>query len=191
VSISGLISQPGVVSSSGRSLTVKGLSFFASAVGPGTFAVLTSAECRSFLASGGTAPAVTTMAQFHANGIIGGASGAVAEAHAFRASNQGAAAMTDVYHFRSHAITAGANRRPFWEEGSDDDDGDGNAFYSNTRLFTLAVANVFGGGDGVLHIHDRRVAPTANPAAGGILYSEAGALKWRGSGGTITTIAPA
>lgn len=34
-------------------------------------------------------------------------------------------------------------------------------------------------------------APTANPVAGGYLYVEAGALKYRGSSGTVTTIAPA
>ena len=34
-------------------------------------------------------------------------------------------------------------------------------------------------------------APTASPAGGGQLYVEAGALKYRGSGGTITTVAAA
>jgi hypothetical protein len=34
-------------------------------------------------------------------------------------------------------------------------------------------------------------APVANLAGGGILYVEAGALKYRGSSGTITTIGPA
>ena len=34
-------------------------------------------------------------------------------------------------------------------------------------------------------------APTANLAGGGILYVEAGALKYRGSSGTITTSGPA
>ena len=34
-------------------------------------------------------------------------------------------------------------------------------------------------------------APTANLTGGGILYVEAGALKYRGSSGTITTIGPA
>lgn len=34
-------------------------------------------------------------------------------------------------------------------------------------------------------------APTANLTGGGILYVEAGAMKYRGSSGTITTIAPA
>lgn len=34
-------------------------------------------------------------------------------------------------------------------------------------------------------------APSANPVNGGYLYAEGGALKYRGSSGTITTIAPA
>jgi hypothetical protein len=34
-------------------------------------------------------------------------------------------------------------------------------------------------------------APSVNLAGGGILYVEAGALKYRGSSGTITTIGPA
>jgi hypothetical protein len=34
-------------------------------------------------------------------------------------------------------------------------------------------------------------APTVNLAGGGILYVESGALKYRGSSGTITTIGPA
>lgn len=33
--------------------------------------------------------------------------------------------------------------------------------------------------------------PTANPTGGGVLYVEAGALKYRGSSGTVTTIANA
>jgi hypothetical protein len=34
-------------------------------------------------------------------------------------------------------------------------------------------------------------APAANLTGGGILFVEAGALKYRGSSGTVTTIAPA
>lgn len=41
-----------------------------------------------------------------------------------------------------------------------------------------------------LHISNG-TAPTANPVGGGALYVEAGALKYRGSGGTITTVAVA
>lgn len=35
------------------------------------------------------------------------------------------------------------------------------------------------------------VSPSSNPVAGGYLYTEAGALKYRGSAGTVSTIAPA
>jgi len=49
----------------------------------------------------------------------------------------------------------------------------------------------FGKGQGVIAIANVSVAPSVNPAGGGILYVEGGALKYRGSNGTITTIAPA
>lgn len=48
-----------------------------------------------------------------------------------------------------------------------------------------------GGGQTVLAIQDATTVPSTNPTGGGVLYSEAGALKWRGSSGTVTTIAPA
>lgn len=40
-------------------------------------------------------------------------------------------------------------------------------------------------------IQDTGAVPSSNPASGGVLYTEAGALKYRGSGGTITTVAVA
>lgn len=43
---------------------------------------------------------------------------------------------------------------------------------------------------GVVSIQNT-TAPSTNPTGGGFLYSEGGALKWRGSSGTVTTIAPA
>jgi hypothetical protein len=48
----------------------------------------------------------------------------------------------------------------------------------------------FGGGSKVIFIGNG-TAPSSNPTAGGILYVEAGALKYRGSSGTVTTIAAA
>ena len=48
----------------------------------------------------------------------------------------------------------------------------------------------FGGGQRVAFMANG-VAPTSNPVGGGIFYVEGGALKYRGSAGTITTIAPA
>jgi hypothetical protein len=64
-----------------------------------------------------------------------------------------------------------------------------NAFAYN---FTLGQnAPSLGGGAGVQFIGNAATVPTSNPTGGGILYVEAGALKYRGSSGTVTTIAPA
>lgn len=49
----------------------------------------------------------------------------------------------------------------------------------------------FGGGQGVIAIANATLAPSVNPAGSGILYVEDGALKYRGSNGTVTEIAPA
>ena len=49
----------------------------------------------------------------------------------------------------------------------------------------------YGGGVGVVAIGNAVTPPTGNPAGGGILFSEDGALKWRGSSGTVTVLAPA
>jgi hypothetical protein len=49
----------------------------------------------------------------------------------------------------------------------------------------------WGGGVGVTFVGNCTTAPTANPVGGGLLYVEAGALKYRGSSGTVTTLAPA
>jgi hypothetical protein len=50
----------------------------------------------------------------------------------------------------------------------------------------------FGSANGVvISMKNVTAAPTTNPTGGGILYVEAGALKYRGSSGTVTTIAPA
>jgi hypothetical protein len=48
-----------------------------------------------------------------------------------------------------------------------------------------------GTGDLTTYIGNIAVAPTGNPVGGGILYCEGGALKFRGSAGTATTIANA
>ena len=49
----------------------------------------------------------------------------------------------------------------------------------------------FGGGQGVIAIANADVAPKESLAGAGILYVEDGALKYRGSNGTVTIIAPA
>ena len=55
----------------------------------------------------------------------------------------------------------------------------------------FGTTSPFGGGQGVIAIGNASVVPLVNPAGGGILYVEDGALKYRGSEGGIITIAPA
>jgi hypothetical protein len=55
----------------------------------------------------------------------------------------------------------------------------------------IRTTSQFGGGQGVMAIANATVAPSVNPAGGGILYVEDGALKYRGANGTVTVIAPA
>ena len=49
----------------------------------------------------------------------------------------------------------------------------------------------FGGGQGVIAIANAAAAPSVNPAGGGILCVQDGALKYRGSNGTVTVLASA
>jgi hypothetical protein len=100
------------------------------------------------------------------------------------------ATLTTVYGVRVQPQTTGDNRRPFQEEGTSvSADAHGNRFLSNTQFASLIGA--FGGGAGVIGIANRVTVPSTNPAGGGVLYAEAGSLRWRGSAGTITIIAPA
>ncbi|MFK0151212.1 hypothetical protein ACIQVK_03905 [Streptomyces sp. NPDC090493] len=58
---------------------------------------------------------------------------------------------------------------------------------TSLRLNTTSL----GAGVGVVALANATTVPSANPTGGGVLYAEAGALKWRGSSGTVTIIAPA
>lgn len=62
---------------------------------------------------------------------------------------------------------------------------------SNASVVFLHGASSTGGGLGVVAIANANTVPTTNPTGGGVLYVQSGALKYRGSSGTITTIAPA
>lgn len=65
------------------------------------------------------------------------------------------------------------------------------------RAIDIVLGNVslwnasFGGGSNVLSIGNATTVPTTNPTGWGILYVEWWALKYRGSSGTVTTIAAA
>lgn len=68
---------------------------------------------------------------------------------------------------------------------------------SNLTYLLLNVANMgiggssYGSGAGVIFIANATTVPTTNPSGGGILYCESGALKYRGSSGTVTTLGAA
>lgn len=57
----------------------------------------------------------------------------------------------------------------------------------NVGIRTIDMA----GGVGVIAIANATTAPASTPTGGGVLYVQAGALKYKGSSGTVTTIAPA
>lgn len=101
------------------------------------------------------------------------------------------AAVTTFRHLDLESITAGTNRQPINEAGTGGVSGDthGNALRSNTQFGSTTRS--FGSGDGVIGIANALTAPSTNPTGGGVLYASAGALVWRGSAGTVTTIAPA
>jgi hypothetical protein len=69
--------------------------------------------------------------------------------------------------------------------------------YTDVMYMKAGTQNVgfwtesFGSGVKVINIGNATTVPTTDPTGGGILYVEAGALKYRGSSGTSTTIANA
>lgn len=70
--------------------------------------------------------------------------------------------------------------------------GNGVTIDENLRL-NLGTGGTagLGGGSGVIGIRNCTTAPTTNPTAGGVLYVQSGALKYRGSSGTVTTLGAA
>jgi hypothetical protein len=72
----------------------------------------------------------------------------------------------------------------------------GNPIIRATAFFTTSIqmgsaSADLAGGSGVLGMRNAGAAPTGTPANGGVLYVNGGALKYVGSSGTVTTIAPA
>jgi hypothetical protein len=66
-----------------------------------------------------------------------------------------------------------------------------SSIFDNGSNVGIGVTSAFGNGVKVIGIANATTVPNADPSGGGVLYVEAGALKYRGSNGTITTIAPA
>jgi len=74
----------------------------------------------------------------------------------------------------------------------------GNAISFTQALTLTANGNLLLGGTSepstgkaVLYIANATTVPSTNPTGGGVLYVEAGALKYRGSSGTVTTLGAA
>lgn len=65
------------------------------------------------------------------------------------------------------------------------------AEHGNLSFGPENVSPNFGGGTGIFFIENVTTVPVSNPTGGGLLYVSAGALMYRGTAGTITTIAPA
>jgi hypothetical protein len=65
------------------------------------------------------------------------------------------------------------------------------SFYTNSLQLGSTSSDMGGSAGAVISMKNATTAPTTNPTGGGILYAEGGALKWRGSSGTVTTIANA
>lgn len=63
--------------------------------------------------------------------------------------------------------------------------------FALTGSLGLGTSSEFGSGKGVVGIKNAATVPSTNPTGGGVMYTEGGALKYRGSSGTVTVIAVA
>jgi carbonic anhydrase/acetyltransferase-like protein (isoleucine patch superfamily) len=61
----------------------------------------------------------------------------------------------------------------------------------NLYFGAAPTADLTGGGVGVFHIANVVTPPASSPSGGGVLYVSAGALVYKGSSGTVTTLGPA
>ena len=64
-------------------------------------------------------------------------------------------------------------------------------FETNGNIGLIGATSFGASSVGVVGIANATTVPTGNPTGGGVLYVESGALKYRGSSGTVTTIANA
>jgi hypothetical protein len=71
------------------------------------------------------------------------------------------------------------------------DAGSPHLFINANGNLSIGSFSGTGGGVGVVALTNAGTAPTTNYSTGGILYASAGALYWRGSGGTVTQLGPA
>jgi hypothetical protein len=123
---------------------------------------------------------LTNFWYFNADGSAFGAGSTVANVYGY-AVQSNLTQGTNNYGFFSN-IPSGINRWNFYANGTADNYFAGNCGIGTTSFGTSA-AKVLAIGNGT--------APTTSPAGMGQLWVESGALKYRGSSGTVTTIASA
>lgn len=156
-----------------------------------------------FYSSVNTANAAFTTSINHFTAVQGtfGALSTVNGQNGFLASGSliGATTNTGFFAQNTAAVTAGKTAYGFYSD-IDTATGGGTtwAFYGAGTAPSRFGGNVgfnttsFGASsNGVVAIGNAAAVPTGNPTGGGVLYVEAGALKYRGSSGTVTTIANA
>lgn len=116
---------------------------------------------------------------YHSGGAWGGIAGRIRifAAEDFTSTAQGTRAAIEL---TPPGATAGVPVIAPW--------GNGNVAINPAGV---ATSTLFGSGVKVIGIANCTTAPTVNPTGGGVLYVEAGALKYRGSSGTVTTLGPA
>ena len=87
------------------------------------------------------------------------------------------------------AISQGTNDSGFAQSGADT--AGNNAIYTNYYGKNIVLGGTTQGNGKNVFVMLNGTAPSTNIANGGQLYVEGGALKFRGSSGTISTVAPA
>ena len=141
--------------------------------------------------SGASGASISEATGVRASILASGSGKNIAEARHFAVGADLAvfATVTTMYGFYCPAMALGTNRLAYYDAGQPTGNNNGNRFKSNTQF--ASTTGAFGGGLGVIGIANATTDPTANPSGGGVLFVTGGALTYRGSGGTVTTIAPA
>ena len=128
---------------------------------------------------------VTSTSATNVGAVVRGAASQTANLQEWQNSAGSVVARVDP----SGAIVAGNG---FQGSGILNTSGQTTVVISGARNVGLAGGTIsVGGGAGVVFISNSTTVPTSNPTGGGIMYVESGALKFRGSSGTVTTIANA
>jgi hypothetical protein len=141
---------------------------------------------------------VTVAAEGYRTALSTAASATVTTLRSFRAGNMtlgSGSAVTDQIGFAVSSLTGATNNYGFYGDVAAAT-GRWNLYMNGTAANHLA-GNLCVGTTAIATSADKAIhmgngtAPSANIASGGILYVESGALKYRGSSGTITTLGAA